>query len=175
MGKVLCPQCGCCFKAEFVAENVKETAVVQTDGVNKKENKHLIEWKESFSVGINELDEQHKKLMGIVNELYLTMNSSQRDPSFIKNLISSLSCYAKEHFVLEEKLMNESGFPGLEKHSLEHRYFIKMIQELVEDYKKSVVSLRNVHGFLNNWFLKHIIEKDKEFAYHYAKVNKNAA
>ncbi len=174
MGKVLCPQCGCCFETSAVVESKKE-GLSNPENPEKKEKKPHLEWKESYSVGIDLLDEQQKKLIAIINDLHVTVNASRRDPAYIKQLIVDLSTYVKETLVVEEKMMRESGFPGLEKHALEHRYFIKMIQELVEDYKKSVVSLRNVLAFLNNWFMKHIVEKDKDFAYYYARINKKAS
>lgn len=174
MGKVLCPQCGCCFETSVLTESKKED-VPNPEAQVKKDKKPYLEWKESYSVGIELLDEQQKKLISIINDLHVTVSASRRDPAYIKQLIVNLSTYVKETLVVEEKMMRESSFPGLEKHSLEHRYFIKMIQELVEDYKKSVVSLRNVLAFLNNWFMKHVVEKDKDFAYYYARINKKAS
>lgn len=173
MGKVLCPQCGCCFVTTLVTENSKEAGSASEEQI-KKEKKAYLEWKDTHSVGIDILDAQHKKLVIIINELHAAINGTSRDSGYVKKLIFDLSTYAKDHFVVEEKMMKETAFPGIEKHILEHRYFIKMIQELAEDYKKSVVSLRNVLAFLNNWFTKHIGEKDKEFAYYYASLGQKA-
>lgn len=173
MGKVQCPQCGCCFESSAVATKEKNAEVSTEE--EKKEKKVYLEWQSSYAVGLAELDEQHARLIEIINELHTAVTSTKRDPNFIKKLIVDLTRFATQHFVTEEKMMKTSQYPAMDKHIVEHREFIKKIQELHEDFKKSVVSLRPMLTFLNGWFVKHILEKDKDFAAYYIRVNKKAS
>lgn len=173
MGKVQCPHCGNCFESSAFAD--KEKTVMAMQEIPKKEKKVYLEWQSHYSVGVTELDEQHVKLVEMINELSWAVNSPTRDPNFVKKLIVDLTQFATKYFVQEEKMMKEISFPAIEKHILEHREFIKKIKELHEDFKKSVVSLRPLLTFMNSWFVKHCLEKDKDFAVFHQRVTKKAS
>ena len=166
MGKVLCPQCGCCFEANV---NVAPESREKESEPHHEKKKVYLEWQDSYIQGIHQLDQEHKRLVEIINELHVAANSTTRDPNFVKKLIVDLTHYATDYLLFEEKMMKEVKYPNLEKHCLEHREFIKEIQNLHETFKKGVVRLRGVLTYLNTWFVKHSLEKDKEFASYYLK------
>lgn len=173
MGKVQCPHCGNCFETSAVADKGK--TVTASEEAPRKEKKVYLEWQASYALGVAELDEQHARLVEIINELSWAVNSPTRDPNFVKKLIVDLTQFATKYFVSEEKMLKESAFPAIDKQILEHREFIKKIKELHEDFKKSVVSLRPLLTFLNSWFVKHCLEKDRDFASYYLRMNKKVS
>mgnify|MGYP000867218199 FL=1 len=64
----------------------------------------LVEWKSEFSLGISEIDEQHKKILAIINKLYdLFSNKEHQDIAEIERIIKELADYAVYHFQTEEK------------------------------------------------------------------------
>lgn len=95
----------------------------------------LVEWSElKYGVKIKDVDEQHQKLIGIFNELYMaTYVGHSQD--VIQEIISELQAYITYHFGLEEKLMYDNHFPGLQEHKAEHDTFVRRVDEFYEKYE----------------------------------------
>ena len=79
-----------------------------------------IEWSPECNVNINKIDEQHKKLVGIINKLYEALADETRIKELIRKVIEDLLDYTKYHFGTEEDLMRNSGHPNFLKHKAEH-------------------------------------------------------
>ena len=121
-------------------------------------------WKECFSVGVEEIDKQHKIFLGYLNDCCLQISGGRKaqiDPV----LFDRLKSYAAAHFNYEEELMLANGYPELDMHKLQHRYFDAQVVELeaalVSEGEKSAASLL---AFLRDWYFKHILEQDKSYA-----------
>jgi hemerythrin len=121
-------------------------------------------WKESFNIGDDEIDEQHKLFLDYVNECY---NAACLDSQsqVTGATIYDLKAYAATHFRFEENLMKENGYPDLDRHIKEHLFFEMQVAEIEQvragGGKRSVDSLLQ---FLKGWFLRHILEHDKKLA-----------
>ena len=120
-------------------------------------------WKESFAIGIEKIDQQHKAFLEYLNECYqqASRNSSAGiDP----HLHEKLNDYATTHFRFEESLLQARGYPDLESHMKQHKYFESQIAEL--DARQPGARARTTESlfvFLRDWFLGHILEDDKKF------------
>lgn len=120
-------------------------------------------WKDSFDIGIEKIDQQHKAFLEYLNECYeqASRNSSAGiDP----RLHEKLKEYASTHFRFEESLLQARGYPNLEFHSKQHKYFESQIAE--SDAKQAGGRTRTTESlfvFLRDWFLCHILEDDKKF------------
>ncbi|MBF0253439.1 MAG: hemerythrin family protein, partial [Candidatus Omnitrophica bacterium] len=123
----------------------------------------LFKFSERYSVGVDEIDFQHKKLIGMVNDLF---EASQKGESrtVIGDIINGMAEYAVYHFSYEEKHMTEFSFEGLEEHKIEHDNFVAKTLEFKKafDKGKAVVSL-DVLSFLFEWVKKHILDTDKKY------------
>lgn len=129
-------------------------------------------WKKSFSVGIVEIDEQHKKLLEYLNELY-TRSKSGKGTAVNPMVIDRLINYANTHFRYEETLMKSIGFPELENHKRYHAYFESQLQEFEKMINNdSKATLKTVFTFLRDWFLEHIMEEDKKYVPYVRKKHK---
>jgi len=76
----------------------------------------LLEWKDEYSTGIEDVDDEHRDLIDIVNRLHglmLAEDSKLTVPAFFDGLIKGVSA----HFALEERIMDESGYPGFEAYA----------------------------------------------------------
>lgn len=119
-------------------------------------------WKDSFNIGVDEIDDQHKIFLDYVNDCY---NAACRDNQsrVMDATIYDLKVYAQTHFRFEEGLMRERGYPELENQVKEHMYFESQVEELeranAEGNQRTTESLLQ---FLRDWFLKHILEHDKK-------------
>ena len=129
-----------------------------------KENSELISWSDRLSCGIDLIDEQHKGLVALVNEMYnhVTGNEIQEYEYFNKVIQEAIN-YAKTHFATEEKLMLEAKLPGYAKHKRAHGLFILTVIDNIDHYKTGKrFNLFSFTKFLKDWVLSHIALVDKQ-------------
>lgn len=120
-----------------------------------------IEWDDAkYSLGISFVDEQHKKLVAIINKLYRAFMEKQHQ-SILLNVLDELTEYTKIHFKEEEHQFETLGLPDTKEHKQKHNDFI----EVLEDYKRKYSSGNQkftftLLKFLNNWLITHIQKTD---------------
>ena len=123
----------------------------------------IAKWHPSYSVFIKELDEHHKKLIDLLNELY---NAYLLDvhKEKVSEIIAELRRYTVEHFGLEEKYFNQFNFEGSQDHIKEHAFFIEKVKSFEADYQKnSTLASLQIINFLLDWITNHILNVDKEY------------
>jgi hemerythrin len=128
----------------------------------------LMEWTDSFSVGIPSMDQQHKQLIELINQLDEAVRVSTRNPA-IQNVLKNLVQYTTSHFENEEKLMRETGFAGVDGHCDVHRKLLKAVTDVMGKVKAGKLSASaNLAAFLHFWLEKHIMDYDQQYAQHIA-------
>jgi hemerythrin len=127
-------------------------------------NMALITWSDTLSVSIKEIDEQHKKLVTMVNELHSAMGAG-KGKEMMGPILSGLVDYTKTHFATEEKYMQKYGYPKYLLHKSEHDNLTKQVIDLNTQYQagKAVVTV-TIMNFLKDWLTKHIQETDKMYS-----------
>ena len=121
----------------------------------------FFEWKDDYSVGIIKVDEQHKKLVGYLNELYESMKAGKGKET-LGAVLKSLVEYTKAHFTTEESLMKLYKFPGYEEHKKKHEKMTEHVLNLNQKYASDEISNPiQITSFLKDWLTKHILETDK--------------
>ena len=133
----------------------------------------FLEWDPRFSVRIAEIDQQHKKLIGLINRLHESMQQAGgRDAletaieelSAQATVINEMVEYSSYHFSTEEKYMRQYMYPDFEKHKKEHEYFINKVQTLKSDFDGGQAILSSqIMEFLKNWLSDHILGMDKKY------------
>lgn len=123
----------------------------------------LLAWdKTKYSVGIESIDEQHKKLINILNDLHDAMKEGKGREQINKTL-SDLIEYTKTHFAYEEDLMKIHKYGGDISHKKDHSELIKAINQFQKRLNEGSITLTiEVKDFLRNWLLDHIGKRDKE-------------
>lgn len=123
----------------------------------------FIQWRDGFSTGIAKFDEQHQKLVAMLNDLYLAM-SEGREAETLGRILTDLIAYTETHFADEEEMMNRYGYPSLADHKQEHRELAVRVGALAADFEtdKSVLS-EQAAVFLKEWLKKHIIGSDLKY------------
>ena len=125
----------------------------------------LISWDDCYSVGNEELDNQHINLFNIINTLY-EMCFKYEHVYLFNSVIDELANYTDYHFSIEEQCMEDIGYIDIDKHILKHSYFIKYILKLKQMNIESVSeSTKLLIANLGNWLLHHVIEEDKKIPY----------
>lgn len=126
----------------------------------------IFAWNESYSVRVEPMDEQHRKLFDIINELAEAMKSGKGEAA-VRDTVEQLAVYTRTHFLQEEMLMRRTGYPGLPAHQELHRKLMADVEQykraLEEGRSASPVSLLN---FVRQWLVHHIREADKAYSDH---------
>ena len=128
-------------------------------------------WNQTFSIGMEEIDEQHMVLFEIMNKLWFSIvNHDERTE--MAHILADLERYTLSHFTAEETFMKVSGFAGYEAHRQEHQKFINRIAEARQAaLSGQIMSLELLH-FLKDWLLHHIQQRDREYAIDYLASRK---
>ncbi|WP_049757910.1 bacteriohemerythrin [Colwellia psychrerythraea] len=123
-------------------------------------------WDEGMSVGIDSLDNDHKKLIAILAQLMSAKNEKLGQDD-IDVIFERLEGYCLSHFAREEALLAKIDYKQLEAHKLSHQAFIKKIPQLKEQWFAKVTESEAVKDkiilFLQQWLIKHILEEDLDY------------
>ncbi|MFA5997039.1 MAG: bacteriohemerythrin [Candidatus Paceibacterota bacterium] len=125
--------------------------------------KDLIIWDDTFTLGVAVIDEQHKKMIGIINELYHAMKSSTEKEN-LSDIITELTEYADYHFTSEESFFDKCNYPGAKHHRKSHELYRETINNFLIDYHndESVLPLKMIK-FLGDWWSDHIRGEDRDY------------
>jgi hemerythrin len=124
----------------------------------------LFAWSEKYSVNIREIDEQHKKMIGMVGQLHEAMRQG-KGKQVLDETLRNLIQYTKTHFGAEELLMKAHGYPEYESHKAKHDSMTRKVAGIHKEYQNGKTTLTvEVMTFLENWVDKHIMGTDKQYA-----------
>lgn len=123
-----------------------------------------IQWSEEFSVGSEVLDNQHKRIITMMNELILS-DSKEFESEKISEILTEMRQYADEHFSYEEQVMSEYKYHRLEAHKKLHKSFRLKAAQLCGDVlnEDSQIYDKTVE-YLFDWLVKHILNADKDYS-----------
>ncbi len=123
----------------------------------------IINWNDSLSVGVVEIDNQHKKLVSMLNDLSDAMKA-RKGNEVLGKIIADLLAYTKTHFAAEEKYFIKFGYPDTAEHKKEHAGFIQEITKFKADFDSGKISVSiDVMKFLSAWLQKHIKGTDQKY------------
>ncbi len=127
----------------------------------------FIEWSNELSVGIEEIDEQHKVLVDLLNQIHEAIQQRQ-GADVTRQIVEKLGEYTRIHFAVEESLMRILHYPAYERHKEEHDRLIGQLGDFRTKIEsgKSSISFELAH-FLKVWLTKHIMEADKRYTEHF--------
>lgn len=127
----------------------------------------MIKWKDSFSVNVAEIDNQHKQLFILGEKIssILAVNDGYDHYDEIMDAFLELKRYTIYHFDYEEKLMFKFGYEGTENQRKEHENFINKIVKLEKSDAESEQKLimTNMLSFILDWIAGHILKTDMAY------------
>ena len=133
--------------------------------------RQLIKWKDDMSVGIELIDNDHKALLNLINELQ-TATQYKVDTTKIDEAMEQLINYTKYHFDREEFLMRNNNYPDYENHKKLHEDMIAKMSECMKQYKSDPDhTIDDALKFLTTWLIKHIKGNDKEYIPYMKNIN----
>lgn len=121
-------------------------------------------WTSEMSVGVIVLDDDHKKLIGIINQLHYGIMAGHKK-KVLGAVLDQLVDYAKYHFAREETLFLKTNYEAAPMHRMEHEGFVNLIQDVQERFKSAPVAMLDLElmSFLRFWLLSHIQGSDKKY------------
>jgi len=133
--------------------------------LNKKATEsQFVTWKDEYSVGIESIDNDHKMLLKLINQLQ-TSSLYYTGEDFNKDALSELLEYTKFHFSREEKMMEENGYPDFEAHRKQHVDMTDEVVRKVKEYEAdSEKTVEDLLDYLKKWLINHINGTDKKYS-----------
>ncbi|WP_146002789.1 bacteriohemerythrin [Telmatospirillum siberiense] len=132
----------------------------------------LLEWQESFGVGIKALDDDHKHLISLINELHAAKDGAG-DTSGAASIVGRLADHLRRHFLREEEYLAKIGYPDIEQHRDSHAQTLERIESfaaLALAGSTGEALPRQILDFMKAWFLNHVICSDLKLRpYFFAK------
>jgi hemerythrin len=122
-------------------------------------------WKETYSVGVEEIDRQHKDFLKLINRLNI-LHEKGDPPALISRYLRELGAYAAYHFVSEENIMVLVKYPGLSRQEAEHQKLLEAFSQRVKDYQAGSEGVDLRLQFLMDWFVSHTSLEDRKIGDH---------
>ena len=120
-------------------------------------------WKDEFSVGVDALDQQHKQIIEVINSLIEKPGIFSRHKN-VSSALLELTNYVQEHFLLEERLLEENGYPTLLEHSKKHTTYSEKIADLCKESLSGKNEVpKELLNFLSHWWTNHILHEDMQY------------
>lgn len=125
----------------------------------------FIVWSEDLSVGDNDIDLQHRRLLELTNVLHDAMLQKQGREA-VEICLTDLVSYTQYHFSAEETKMIRCAAPDYSQHKREHEGFISKISTFQKEFESNQIGLSiELLNFLRDWIVHHIICTDKQVNY----------
>lgn len=121
-----------------------------------------MKWSDECSVGIQEIDDQHKNLLKIFSKIEQSIKSADSWSDVYYGFLE-LKDAARVHASLEQALMRLFGYQGLENHIASHQYFFDRLADM-EHRSLGILTKQEAIKFLSDWFNHHICKADREYA-----------
>ena len=134
----------------------------------------FLEWNDGYSVNVERIDRQHRRLFELINQLHETMNEDEdrgagaylvRELDTMAKVLDELVDYASYHLSTEEKYMLEYEYPDYAKHKEVHGQFLKKAQALKGDFDNGrAVFPEEILEFLKDWWSNHVLTVDRKYS-----------
>lgn len=127
----------------------------------------MLSWKDSYTCGIDSIDNQHKKLLEIGSRVYKLLKNDEKLDKYddIMEVVHELKDYTIYHFNFEERLMEKYGYENLEEHKKQHSSFVEKLSamqdiDIDENQNKAMMDMLM---FIADWIEKHILVSDFDY------------
>lgn len=123
----------------------------------------ILEWNESLSTGYQHLDDEHKEIFEIINDLYNAIKKAELKTR-IEGIVEKMVDYTETHFKDEEELFEKYDFEHKEDHILAHKRFVRKSKEFKRDVHNNttIVAIQTLN-FLRTWWRNHIVSMDQKY------------
>jgi hemerythrin len=124
----------------------------------------FVAWTKNLSVGVAAMDDDHKKLIAIINDLHDGIIAGHKK-EILASALDHLAEYTRFHFAREEEMLAKTNYLAAPIHKMEHAGFVSRLSNLQERFKTAPIAMIDLElmNFLRNWLLTHIQGSDKQY------------
>lgn len=120
----------------------------------------LIEWKDEFSVGNAAVDLEHRELIDLINDLHAILQQRGTREQVVETL-GEIYAQISAHFALEEKIMRDARYPGLEPHKADHEVLLDQLLDIMDGVEEDgSYGEDRLSSELEGWFSEHFRTHD---------------
>jgi hemerythrin len=135
--------------------------------INKRlVSRRYIAWNDQLAIGIKAVDDDHQKLISLMNNLQTAIHYPTGE-SFERQALNDLVAYTKYHFQREEEMMEKNNYPEFAMHKAEHQAMVAKVGEFLaayEDPRNREQTVIQIADFLQGWLVNHIMGSDHRYA-----------
>jgi hemerythrin-like metal-binding protein len=129
----------------------------------------LLQWQDTFSVGVAEVDHEHRELIGLINTLHDALGT-ERDGERVEAFLGEIFADISAHFALEERVMRERRYDALAEHKADHERLLDQLRDMMDEQADGVrLDDARFGGQLEEWFARHFSTHDARFHRHLAR------
>ena len=120
----------------------------------------LIDWRDEFSVGVPDVDHEHRQLIALINQLYADM-SRQTPRHGVEDFLGDIYSRISAHFALEEKIMRQHRYDQYDDHKQDHERLLDELRDMMDDYEQNAhFDDAALAEALRSWFTEHFRTRD---------------
>lgn len=120
-----------------------------------------MEWSNSYNIGIDVIDHQHRQILDYINALDQIRESGNRDR--IQEVLDDLIDYTQSHFSFEENLLQQVNYQYLPSHRGIHELFVKRLNDYRHKFEKGESIEQDLYRLLSKWLINHIQHDDQDY------------
>jgi hemerythrin len=121
-------------------------------------------WEAAFSVGVWEIDRQHRSLIGLINQLYESVSRGESDTKLQAMFSATVGC-VRNHFAFEESYLERLGYEGLAVHKESHKELLDWLDHMRHVFDAGFATMSpELLKFLKKWVTAHILQYDRRYA-----------
>ncbi len=126
------------------------------------EQTDLMIWDARIQLGIREIDDQHKVLVDLINEIYMIMKQGNGlEP--MATVIEELTSYTAEHFRYEEGLLERAKYPDIKRHKEIHVSVVNKVLAYKKQLENGSLDVNEFMSFVSDWLSRHIKAEDRQY------------
>lgn len=125
------------------------------------DHKLYIVWKDSYCIGIPIIDEQHRCIVSIINSIHYFIEE-HRELDVLNSIIDMMIQYTVIHFMTEEAMLKENGYPHIDDHVQLHQQLINQLK-VVSHKATQDRDVEPLMKLLKAWWPSHINQEDRKY------------
>lgn len=120
----------------------------------------LLEWRDDFRIGIDEVDHEHRELIGLINDLHAALGE-ERSGERVEEFLGEIFAHISAHFALEEKAMRARAYDAFAEHKADHERLLDDIRDIMDEQAEvGVLDEQAFAARLADWFGAHFRTHD---------------